>query len=57
MEEQVELLGEDGRIILEVKRKRPREGWRKAFRAMVLKKEDALLIDGALDIDLDDWEW
>jgi len=57
IEDQVELEIEDGRIILEPKRKTPRQGWGKAFRAMATARDDALLIDDGLDIEADQWEW
>jgi hypothetical protein len=48
---------EDGKIILEAKKKSPREGWDKAFKAMAISQDDALLIDDSVDIEADDWEW
>jgi len=57
IEDQVDLEVEDGRIILEPKKKIPREGWEKAFKAMSTNHDDALLIDDSIDIEVDDWEW
>ncbi len=57
IEDQVDLEVEDGRIILESKKKIPRGGWEKAFKAMANNEEDALLIDDSVDIEADDWEW
>ena len=57
IEDQVDLVVENGRIILEPKRKTPRQGWGKAFRDMASTEEDALLIDDSVDIEMDDWEW
>jgi len=57
IEDQVDLEVKDGRIILEPRRKTPREGWAKAFKDMQSNQEDALLIDDSVDIDSDDWEW
>jgi antitoxin MazE len=57
IEDQVDLEVEDGRIILEPKKKTPREGWGKAFEAMATNQDDALLIDDSVDIEMDDWEW
>ena len=57
IEDQVDLEVENGRIILEPKRKTPRQGWGRAFRDMASTEEDALLIDDSVDIEMDDWEW
>ncbi len=57
IEDQVDLEVENGRIILEPKKKTPREGWAKAFKDMRSNQDDALLIDDSVDIDSDDWEW
>ena len=57
IEDQVDLEVEDGRIILEPKKKTPREGWGKAFKTMATTQDDALLIDDSVDIEMDDWEW
>jgi antitoxin MazE len=37
--------------------KKAREGWDKAFKSMHVKKEDVLLIDDSIDIDMKNWEW
>ena len=57
IEDRVDLEVEDGRIILEPKKKTPREGWGKAFKAMANNQDDTLLIDDGVDIEADDWEW
>ena len=57
IEDQVGLEVEDGKIILEPKKKTPRVGWEKAFEALASNQEDALLIDDSVDIEADDWEW
>ena len=57
IEDQVDLEVEDGRIILESKKRMPRKGWEKAFKAMAKNQEDAPMIDDSVDIEADDWEW
>jgi antitoxin MazE len=57
IEDQVDLEVENGRIILEPKKKTPREGWGKAFKDMASNEDDALLIDDSVDIEIDHWEW
>jgi antitoxin MazE len=57
IEDQVDLEVENGRIILEPKKKTPREGWGKTFKDMASNEDDALLIDDNVDIEMDDWEW
>ena len=57
IEDQVDLEVEDGKIILEARKKTPRKGWEKAFKGMAINQDDALLIDDNIDIEMDDWEW
>jgi antitoxin MazE len=57
IEDQVDLEVEDGKIILEARKKTPRKGWEKAFKAMATNQDDALLIDDNIDVEMDDWEW
>lgn len=57
IEDQVDLEVEDGKIILEARKKTPRKGWEKAFKAMATNRDDALLIDDNIDVAMDDWEW
>lgn len=47
---------EDGIVIKPIKGK-PREGWEKAFKLMHERKEDALLIDEKVDLEMEGWEW
>jgi len=37
--------------------KKTREGWDEAFQLMHERKEDALVIKDALDIEMENWEW
>ncbi|RJQ23173.1 MAG: AbrB/MazE/SpoVT family DNA-binding domain-containing protein [Nitrospiraceae bacterium] len=37
--------------------KKVREGWDKAFQLMHERKEDALVINDALDMEMEKWEW
>mgnify|MGYP001118373993 CR=1 FL=1 len=57
IEDQVDLEVEDGKIILEARKKTPRKGWEKAFKGMAINQDDALLIDDNIDVEMDDWEW
>jgi antitoxin MazE len=45
------------RIIINPVKKRPREGWEKAFNTMHANGDDSLLIDGITDSFEKDWEW
>lgn len=54
---EVELEVKDGKIILEPSANQPRQGWDDQFTAMSANQDDRLLVDDALDIDSDDWEW
>jgi len=37
--------------------KKVREGWEKAFQLMHERNEDALVINDALDIEMEKWKW
>ena len=55
IEDEVELTREDDTIVIKPVKGRPRRGWDKAFKLMHERKDDAILIDEA--IDMEDWEW
>ena len=55
IEDEVELTREDDTIVIKPVKGRPRRGWDKAFKLMHERKDDAILIDEALD--MEDWEW
>lgn len=57
IENQVELEVEKNRIVLKSIKSRPREGWDRAFRLMHERKDDTLLFDEKVDIEVKDWEW
>ena len=48
---------EDGKIVLEPVHRQPRQGWAEAFQQMHENAEDEPLVDDAVDLDLDEWEW
>ncbi|MEA3305592.1 MAG: AbrB/MazE/SpoVT family DNA-binding domain-containing protein [Candidatus Omnitrophota bacterium] len=44
-------------IILKPFKKEPRKNWGQAFRKMHENRDDALLIDDRIDLDMKRWEW
>ena len=44
-------------IVIRPMKRRSRDGWEAAFKAMHDAGEDRLLIDDRLDLDVDPWEW
>lgn len=53
-------------IILEVKgrsiiikpfKEEPRKGWEQAFKKMHESKDDQLIIEDSIDLDMERWEW
>lgn len=44
-------------IIIRPVKRRPREGWEAAFKAMHARHEDRVLIDDRLDVAVEPWEW
>ena len=57
IENDVELKVEKDRIIIKPLKQKPRQKWDRAFKLMHERKEDALVIDEALDMEMEDWEW
>jgi antitoxin MazE len=55
--EAAELEVENNTLVIKPIKKKVREGWARAFKVMHERKEDALLLDDSLDIDMKDWEW
>jgi antitoxin MazE len=54
---QVSLEIEDGRIVLTPVEDQPRKGWDEQFKRMHEHQDDTLLIDDAIGLDAEDWEW
>jgi antitoxin MazE len=48
---------ENNKLVIKPIKKKIREGWNKAFKLMHERKEDALLLDDSLEIDMKNWEW
>lgn len=46
-----------GNVLLIKPVKKVREGWDKSFQLMHERREDALVINDALDIEMENWEW
>jgi antitoxin MazE len=57
IERDVELWTEGDMILIKPIRKKTRENWSAAFKRMADRKEDELLIDDKIGLDMDDWEW
>jgi len=54
---EAELKVENNKIVIKPLKKKIRQGWDKAFKAMHERKEDVLLLDDLLDIEMKNWEW
>ncbi len=52
---EAELEVENNKIVIKPVRKKSREGWDKAFKLMHERKEDILLLDDSLDIEMKNW--
>ncbi len=44
-------------IILKPLHKKAREGWSEAFKQMKKNKDDKLLIDDNIDLQMENWKW
>jgi len=54
---EAELEVENNKLVIKPIKKRISEGWDKAFKLLHERKEDALLLDDSLDIEMKNWEW
>jgi antitoxin MazE len=54
---EAELEVENNKIVIKPLKKKIRQGWDKAFKAMHERNEDVLLLDDSLDIEMKNWEW
>jgi antitoxin MazE len=48
---------ENNKLVIKPIKKKIREGWNKAFKLMHELKEDVLLVDDSLDVEMKNWEW
>jgi antitoxin MazE len=48
---------EHNKLVIKPVKKKNREGWDNAFKLMHERKEDVLLLDDSLDIEMKNWEW
>jgi antitoxin MazE len=48
---------EHNKLVIKPIKKKNREGWDNAFKLMHERKEDVLLLDDSLDIEIKNWEW
>lgn len=57
IENEIDLEVENGKIIMYPISKKPRENWDKYFKQMKENKDDKLIIDDKIDLEMDNWEW
>jgi antitoxin MazE len=48
---------EHNKLVIKPVKKKIREGWGNAFKLMHERKEDVLVLDDSLDIEMKNWEW
>ena len=48
---------QDHKLVIKPVRKKTRDGWDKAFKLMHDRKEDVMLVNDALDLEMENWEW
>lgn len=53
----VELETRDETIIIRPWKKKPRANWEQTFKKMHENKDDRLVIDDSLDLNLESWKW
>lgn len=57
MQDAVELVREKGHLVIKPISTDKRKGWDAAFKKMHERRDDVLLIDDAIDLDMDFWQW
>lgn len=57
IEKEVVLEVEDDNIIIKPAEKEPRKNWEQYFKKMKETKEDQLIIDDKIDLNMPGWEW
>ena len=57
IKDEVDLEVEHGKLILKPTLDKPRQGWEEQFAVMSDNEDDHLLIDDAVELDADDWQW
>lgn len=57
IEKDIDLEIEGDKIIIKPIRKELRKNWDRTFRKMKENKDDRLIIDDKIDLDMVDWEW
>jgi len=57
IKDEVDLEVEHGKLILKPTLDKPRQGWEQQFALMSENEDDRLLIDDAVELDVDDWQW
>ena len=48
---------EHNKLVIKPVKKKIREGWDNAFKVMHERKEDIILFDDSLNIEMKNWEW
>lgn len=48
---------DDGKIVIESAKKKPRKNWEQHFKRMRENRDDGLTADDMLDVDAVSWEW
>ena len=53
----VSLEVKDDSIIIKPVRDKPRKGWGEHFKKMKDEKDDRLVVNDQIDLEMEDWEW
>ncbi len=57
IKKEVVLEVEDDSIIIKPVKREPRKNWEQCFKKMKENKDDKLIIDDKIDLDVVEWEW
>jgi antitoxin MazE len=54
---EAELEVQNNKLVIKPVKRKAREGWDKAFKLMHERKEDGLVVNDSLDLEMENWEW
>jgi len=57
IQNEVDLEVEEGKIVLYPINKKPRKDWDKKFKEMNKNRDDNLIINDKVDLEMDNWQW
>lgn len=57
IQDEIEIEIKGNNIVIKPVEKKMREGWNEAFKQMKKNKDDRLIIDDSIDLEMEHWKW